>query len=276
MVCLACGARPAGTGSRRCFGCEEAAPGWAAALRPANGLAVAVYVLLGVNAMLAAAAVVAGLWSDALLGQLADGSADLDDFDAVDSLVDGLNGVFLPLALVTAVVFIIWFYRIRQNADLLVPNGHRRGRGWTIGAWVTPFVLLWFPWQLMVDCWRASAPLDAEGRRRAVSEKVLVLWWSTWIGALVVNRIASSMMKHVDLTVLASLEDLRETIRVETAGSALRLVAAVAAIVVVQRLTAMQAARRADINPIAARAAQLAAEQARVQAQAQAATAADS
>ncbi|MFJ1935721.1 DUF4328 domain-containing protein [Kitasatospora sp. NPDC088160] len=267
---MACGARPAGTESRRCFGCAEAAPGWAAALRPANSLAIAVYVLLGVNAMLAAGAVVAGLWSDALLGQLADGSADLDDFDAVDSLVKGLNGVFLPLALVTAVVFIIWFYRIRQNADLLLPHGHRRGRGWTIGAWVTPFVLLWFPWQLMVDCWRASAPLDAEGRRRAVSEKVLVLWWSTWIGALVVNRIASSMMKHVNLTVLDSLEDLRETIRVETAGSALRLVAAVAAIVVVQRLTAMQWARRADINPLAARAAQVAAEEARAQAQAQA------
>ncbi|MFD4396711.1 DUF4328 domain-containing protein [Kitasatospora sp. NPDC058478] len=272
MVCVACGARPAGTESRRCFGCAEAAPGWAAALRPANGLAVAVYVLLGLNAVLAAAAVVADVWGDVLLGRLVDGSGDigLDEFDALDSLANGLDKAVIPLTMVTAVLFIIWFYRIRQNADLLLPNGHRLGRGWTIGAWVTPVVLLWFPWQLMVDCWRASAPLDAEGRRRAVSEKVLVLWWSTWIGALVVNRIANSKMKYVDVTVLASLGDLRETIRVEAAGSVLRLVAAVAAIVVVQRLTAMQSARRADINPLAARAAQLAAEEARAQAQAQA------
>ncbi|MFD7582256.1 DUF4328 domain-containing protein [Kitasatospora sp. NPDC059817] len=229
---------------------------------------MAVYVLLGLNAVLAAAAVVADVWGDVLLGRLVDGSGDigLDEFDALDSLANGLDKAVIPLMMVTAVLFIIWFYRIRQNADLLLPNGHRLGRGWTIGAWVTPVVLLWFPWQLMVDCWRASAPLDAEGRRRAVSEKVLVLWWSTWIGALVVNRIANSKMKYVDVTVLASLGDLRETIRVEAAGSVLRLVAAVAAIVVVQRLTAMQSARRADINPLAARAAQVAAEEARAQA----------
>ncbi|MER7755060.1 DUF4328 domain-containing protein [Kitasatospora sp. NPDC097643] len=258
MVCVACGARPGGTDSGRCFGCAEAAPGWAAALRPANGLAAAVYVLLGLNAVLAALVVAVDVRSDLLLGGLANSSSDagVDDFDAVDSVANALNSVFLPLALATAVVFIVWFYRIRENAELLLPNGHRLGRGWTIGAWFTPVVLLWFPWQLMADCWRASAPLDAEGRRRTPSEKVLVLWWSTWIGSIVVGRIAGAMLKHVDLTVLDSVESLRTTIRVEAAGSVLRLVAAVAAIMVVNRLTAMQQARRADINPLAARAAQ--------------------
>ncbi|MFF7990820.1 DUF4328 domain-containing protein [Kitasatospora xanthocidica] len=247
-----------GTDSGRCFGCAEAAPGWAAALRPANGLAAAVYVLLGLNAVLAAVVVAVDVWSDVLLGRVLDGSGDvgLDDFDAVKAVADVVNGIFLPLALATAVVFIVWFYRIRENADLLAPNGHRHGRGWAIGAWFTPVVLLWFPWQLMVDCWRASAPLDAEGRRRTVSEKVVALWWSTWIGSIVVGRIASTMVRHVDLTVIDNLESLRDTIRVEAAGSALRLVAAVAAILVVNRLTAMQQTRRADINPLAARAAQ--------------------
>ncbi|GHF78445.1 hypothetical protein GCM10018790_65550 [Kitasatospora xanthocidica] len=272
MVCVACGARPVGTDSGRCFGCAEAAPGWAAALRPANGLAAAVYVLLGLNAVLAAVVVAVDVWSDVLLGRVLDGSDDvgLDDFDAVKAVADTVNGIFLPLALATAVVFIVWFYRIRENADLLTPNGHRHGRGWTIGAWFTPVVLLWFPWQLMVDCWRASAPLDAEGRRRTPSEKVLALWWSTWIGSIVVGRIASTMVRHVDLTVIDNLESLRDTIRVEAAGSALRLVAAVAAIQVVNRLTAMQQARRADINPLAARAAQEA--RARAQASPPAAT----
>ncbi|MBP0455139.1 DUF4328 domain-containing protein [Kitasatospora sp. RG8] len=255
---MACGARPVGTDSGRCFGCAEAAPGWAAALRPANGLAAAVYVLLGLNAVLAAAVVAVDVRCDLLLGRLLDGSGDagLDDFDAVDSVAEALNGVFLPLALATAVMFIVWFHRIRENADLLLPNGHRHGRGWTIGAWFTPIVLLWFPWQLMVDCWRASAPLDAEGRRRAPSEKVLALWWSTWIGSIVLGRIAAASMHRVDLAVLDSLDDLRNTIRVEVAGSALRLVAAVAAILVVNRLTFMQQARRAEVNPLAARVAQ--------------------
>jgi lysylphosphatidylglycerol synthetase-like protein (DUF2156 family) len=114
----------------------------------------------------------------------------------------------------------------------------------------------------MVDCWRASAPLDAEGRRSTPSEKVLALWWSTWIGSIVLGRIAAATMHHVDPTVLDSLETLRTPLRVETAASALRVVAAVAAITVVTRLTAMQRTRRTEVNPLAARAAQ----EARVQA----------
>ncbi|MFJ8623648.1 DUF4328 domain-containing protein [Kitasatospora sp. NPDC093550] len=254
---MACGARPAGTDSGRCFGCSEAAPGWAAALRPANGLAAAVHVLLGLNAVLAAVVVADDVWADVLLGGLRDGTGDVgpEDFDAVRSMARGVNGIFLPLALATAVVFIVWFHRIRENADLLLPKGHRHGRGWTIGAWFTP-VALWFPWQLMVDCWRASAPLDAEGRRSTPSEKILALWWSTWIGSIVLGRIAAATMHHVDPTVLDSLETLRTPLRVETAASALRVVAAVAAITVVTRLTAMQRTRRTEVNPLAARAAQ--------------------
>ncbi|CAM5667385.1 hypothetical protein KAURM247S_03998 [Kitasatospora aureofaciens] len=274
MVCVACGTRPVGTDSGRCFGCAEAAPGWAAALRPANGLAVAVYALLALNAAMAAVVVAIDLWSDVLLGRLVDGPGEvgLDDFDAVKSVANAVNGMFIPLALATAGVFIVWFYRIRRNADLLVPNGHRLGRGWTIGAWFTPIVQLWFPWQLMVDCWRASAPLDAEGRRRTLSEKVLALWWCTWIGSLIVGRIAGTMVRHVNPLGPGDLESLRNTIRVEAAGSALRVVAAIAAIVVVNRLTAMQQARRAGINPLAARAAQEARVRALVSASAAAAS----
>ncbi|MER6366697.1 DUF4328 domain-containing protein [Kitasatospora sp. NPDC001527] len=252
-----CGARPAGTDSGRCYGCAEASPGWAAALRPPNGLAAALYVLLGLNAVLAAVVVAADVWEDVLLGGLLDGSDDVrfDDLDSVISVTDTVNGLTVPLFLATVVVFVIWFHRIRRNADLLLPGGHRHSTGWAIGAWFTPVVGLWFPWQLTADCWRASAPLDAEGRRRTPSETVVALWWATWIGSLLVGRIASSMTRQFD-PVFSDLESLRDAIRFEAAGFALRLVAAVAAIMVVNRLTAMQQQRRADINPIAARAAQ--------------------
>ncbi|MFF7458656.1 DUF4328 domain-containing protein [Kitasatospora sp. NPDC008115] len=227
-----------------------------AALRPANGLAAALFVLLGLNGVLAAVVVAIDLWADMLVGGLLDGSGDagFDDLDIVVSVSDAVNALSVPLFLATVVVFVVWFHRIRENAELLVPNGHRHGSGWAVGAWFTPVVGLWFPWQLTVDCWRASAPLDAEGRRRTPSEKVVAVWWATWIGSLVVGRIASSMTRQVDPP-LDGLGGLRDAIRVEAAGSALRLVAAVAAIMVVNRLTAMQQERRADVNPVAARAA---------------------
>ncbi|MFJ2192169.1 DUF4328 domain-containing protein [Kitasatospora sp. NPDC087861] len=254
-----------GTESGRCFGCTEATPGWLAAYRSANGLAVAVFVLLGLSAAVSAWVVVIDLWSDTILGRLLDGSGDVgaDEVASLGTLATGVNTFSIVVMLATAVVFIRWFHRVRQNADLLVPNGHRLGRGWTIGSWFTPIVLLWFPWQLMVDCWQASAPLDADGRRPTLSQRVLVLWWSTWIGSLLVGWYAYSVLKSVHIAVDGSLEELRSAVRVETAGAALRLVAAVAAIVVVHRLTAMQQARRAHVNPIAARAAQLAAERSR-------------
>ncbi|MET8630327.1 DUF4328 domain-containing protein [Kitasatospora sp. NPDC004669] len=260
MVCLACGTRPAGTDSGRCFGCAEAAPGWAAALNPANGLATAVSVLLGLNAVMAAVLVTVDVWANVLTGRVLDGSDDVgpEDFEFLKSAARALNGLLPPLALATVVVFIVWFHRTRKNADLLAPNGHRMGRGWTIGAWFTPIAQLWIPWQLMADCWRASAPLDAEGRRRQPSEAVLVVWWSTFVGSLVIGRVAAMTTRHVDLMDSIDLEHLRTGLWVEAGGAALRLVAAIAAIVVVHHLTAMQRARRADINPLAARAAQAA------------------
>ncbi|MBD0694056.1 DUF4328 domain-containing protein [Streptomyces sp. CBMA123] len=258
MVCLACGTRPAGTDSGRCFGCAEAAPGWAAALNPANGLATAVSVLLGLNAAMAAVLVTIDVWSNVLTGRLLDGADDVgaEDFAPLKAVANALNGVLPPVALATVVVFIIWFHRTRKNADLLAPNGHRMGRGWTIGAWFTPIAQLWIPWQLMADCWRASAPLDPEGRRRPPSEAVLAVWWSTFVGSLVLGRVAATMTRHVGQMDSIDLENLRTGVWVEAGGAALRLVAAIAAILVVRRLTSMQRTRRADINLIAARAAQ--------------------
>ncbi|MFJ1708852.1 DUF4328 domain-containing protein [Kitasatospora sp. NPDC088346] len=225
---------------------------------------MAVYALLALNAALAAMVVAIDLWCDMLLGRALDGADDVgfDELDAMESVVNAVDGAALPLGLVTAVVFIVWLYRIRRNAELLLPNGHRLGRGWTIGAWFTPIVQFWFPWRLIVDCWRASAPLDAEGRRRTTSEKAIGLWWSTWIASLIVTRIANGRMRDVNPYVLSYLESLRSSIRMEATGSALRVAAAVAAIIVVNRLTTMQQTRRADVNPFAARAAQ----EARVQA----------
>ncbi|MFD9689690.1 DUF4328 domain-containing protein [Kitasatospora sp. NPDC059088] len=264
MKCVACGARPVGTDSGRCFGCAEAAPGWAAALRPANGLATALNVLLGLGAVAALAVVVLDVWLDVLAGQLLDGAdgVDPDTPAALGSVVHTFNGAVVPVGLATVVVFILWFHRTRGNADLLLPKGHRLGRGWTIGGWFTPIVMFWFPWQLMVDCWRASAPLDAEGRRRTPSESIVAVWWLTWMGSLILGRLAT--LKSTGFTVrdYADLESLRIGLRLETAEEVLRLVAAITAILMVTRLTAMQRERRADINPLAARAAQ----EARVQA----------
>ncbi len=149
----------------------------------------------------------------------------------------------------TAAAFVGWFHRIRANAELFVPNGHRHGSGWAIGAWFTPVVSLWFPWQLVVDCWRAGAPVDPDGRRRIVSQWLVSAWWTAWIGSLVAPRIVGALVRADSGFGEAGerLEAMRTALQVEVAGNALRVAAAVLAVVVVWRLTEMQIARVATV-----------------------------
>ena len=55
----------------------------------------------------------------------------------------------LIAVLCTIPVFLVWFSRVRHNAGLWGPQ--RRSRGWAIGAWFTPVVNLWFPYQIAAD-----------------------------------------------------------------------------------------------------------------------------
>jgi len=82
----------------------------------------------------------------------------------------------LLLQLVVIPVFLVWFYRARKNAD---GRGQvqRWGPGWAIGAWVTPVVYLWFPYQIMADIWRANLPAE----RRANRAWLPGFWWGCWI-----------------------------------------------------------------------------------------------
>lgn len=75
---------------------------------------------------------------------------------------------------VALVMFLVWFYRARVNAE-----GHgwpqRLPRGWAIGAWFAPVVNFWFPFQIMADIWRAGLPEQA----RAGIAILPGIWWAS-------------------------------------------------------------------------------------------------
>ena len=75
---------------------------------------------------------------------------------------------------VAMVMFLVWFYRARVNAE-----GHgwpqRLSPGWAIGAWFVPVVNFWFPFRIMVDIWRAGLPEQPR-------TKIAILpgmWWAS-------------------------------------------------------------------------------------------------
>jgi hypothetical protein len=76
--------------------------------------------------------------------------------------------------IVAMVMFLVWFYRARVNA-----KGHgwpqRLAPGWAIGGWFVPVVNFWFPFQIMVDIWRAGLPEQAR-----TSIAILPgIWWES-------------------------------------------------------------------------------------------------
>ena len=115
--------------------------------------------------------------TDTDLGRLASPLVVLLSLYAVSALVAVAFRPALILAdvlnLIIAAVFLTWFYRARRNAARLAwPQ--RWSPGWAIGGWFVPIGLLWIPYQVMADIWRASLPAEAWRPWLPAG------WWACW------------------------------------------------------------------------------------------------
>ena len=128
---------------------------------PLQGLANVLTVLLAV--------VVAFIWARLAIQLLGPGSVHyFTDFrldKATDITIVGLS-----------ILFVVWFYRARINAER---HGYRqrRARGWAFWGWIVPIVNLWFPFQIMGDIWRAGLPAGQRGETAWLP----ALWWACWL-----------------------------------------------------------------------------------------------
>lgn len=149
------------------------------------------------------------------------------------------------LFVATGIVFIVWFHRLRLNAEVWAGDLQSRKPGWAIGGWLIPIGNLWIPQGVAADIWRASRwqPYAADGARELA---LLHAWWTVWVADMVVGRIASLLYKRAetpDAYVTASSWLLT--------GYVLDIVAAVLAILFVRRLTSMQHAKATGMIPAA-------------------------
>lgn len=174
---------------------------------------------VGTRAIVASALIVLVLVTDVL-----ETVADVSGAAALDDVLLWVNAAALVAA---AVAFIVWLWRVRANAELLVgPHGQRLTREWVIGAWICPVVNLWFPYRVVVDVWRASSP------DRTYRDDGLVLWW--W-AAFVVSWLFTRFITLVGVVDTAPL----------IASCALDLASGVLALLVVRRISDWQALDRA-------------------------------
>ncbi|MGW7443069.1 DUF4328 domain-containing protein [Kitasatospora sp. NPDC054795] len=203
--------------------------------------ATAATVLLAVSAATTLAPLAVGLRlygeaGDLATGAESDGSALMDTAQLYDNV-----GYLQVVALVaSAVTFVIWFHRVRVNAEVFDPRGHRFRRGWAIGAWFTPVVALWFPRRIAGDIWQAGARPDASGVRPQLPQTLLNLWWATFWISNVTGRVGSQYLGSASAQYA---DGYQQAVGWLIASDLLLVVAAVLAVLVIRGLTAMQEER---------------------------------
>jgi Domain of unknown function (DUF4328) len=210
-----------------------------------KGLATAITVLLSVcMGTLVIALLASGNLSN-VLNDIESGNITFNtaaEYDDANSASAGANLFVALLVLATGVVFIIWFHRIRTNAELFDPAGQRLSRGWAIGSWFTPVVNLWFPARIASNAWRSSTPYPESPRLVLVA-----WWWALWIAtnvSIVISRLLAvddgdeffSSQEEYD----EALTQAQSAVGFNILGSLLGIAAAILAMLFVLKMTRRQ------------------------------------
>ncbi len=214
---------------------------------PIGGLAQAITVLLAVGIVgnLITLAVTLGERSR-FAGYLAgDASISADDITHAAARISVAS---LPVALAfltTAVLTMIWMYRLAVNHRALGRPGSTWSPLWGVFGWFLPPVLYVIPWLMFGELWRGSAPgtvANDPGWKRNRISPVVHAWWvvfglggvlsfSAQIGSATVGSSARDIAERFDTSIAATVGTTLLTV----AGAALYLL-------VVRGLTARQRA----------------------------------
>ncbi|MFF5703135.1 DUF4328 domain-containing protein [Streptomyces sp. NPDC012794] len=220
-----------------------AAPPAVQRLRSPQGLSTALTLLLGVAGVVHLYSAAANLYAWSLMRDVAANPSSvpddsLDRSDLLTGLAEGLQGLFLS---VTAVVFVIWFYRVRVNGQLFRPDGFTLAGGWAIGSWFVPVGNLFLPYRVAKQTWEASVQLAPDGSYRHVSTVPVTSWWTVWAVSLVLERVFRVLYVRAE-----SPEKLRDVSAFGTVADLTVVAAAVLAVLFVRKLTALQNVKSAQ------------------------------
>ncbi|MBM7784436.1 DUF4328 domain-containing protein [Tenggerimyces flavus] len=212
-------------------------------IRPINGLAVLAVAGLVVWFLTNLAAVVVSVLRYFLIEQfIVDQNAvPIADLEASDAAYQ-LTGV-LELAgyVVAGVLFIVWLFRARANAEAILPFQHRLAKPWLVFGWIVPIIAWWFPKNIVDDIWKTSDPAMTQRNPKAGGggPKIVLVWWlvfllGTWVGNAVMRSIVGA----------ETLEDIQVAAGAEVVLAPVSWAGAILAVVVIARLSKLQESQR--------------------------------
>ena len=254
MLCTRCHHAEAAPDGVLCAGCATPA-GFAAPppgvipstwLRSPVGLGRATAVLLALAAAVDAFALGTDLLTYDVTGDLAGGDTGVDvrdRSDLADTLTDVAGAAQALMMVACAVVFVVWLWRVRLNAEVFAPDGHRKARPWVIAGWVVPIVSLWYPRRVVVDIWDASGTGDKPDGHALINA-----WWTLWLLSITLGQFLYAAFDDADTS-----QETHDAVPQAMLADGLDLVAALLAAAVVLRLTRMQdeKAHRGPAAPVA-------------------------
>ncbi|MFJ8532016.1 DUF4328 domain-containing protein [Streptomyces sp. NPDC093591] len=162
-------------------------------------------------------------------------TAAQQDFAAAASLYETAGRYQVIVYLPCAIVFVVWFFRMRRNTGLLAPDRFRNGPGWAVGAWLIPLVNLWLPYRIALDMWGAATLLPAAGEPYRARTWPVNLWWGLFAFSLLFNRYAGATYKDAETSA-----EIKDAVTQYMAADLVHILAAAAAVHFVVRLTGMQ------------------------------------
>ena len=204
-----------------------------------QAMGLAASVLIGVVTVLGWVTAWSDWYSYRTLQQYADDERRLDQAD----LISGLSGIIAALALLAAaVVFIVWLWRVRWNAEMFCRGEHRLTRGWVLGSWICPVVNLWYPKWVVDDVVAASdprTPAQTQTLGGIPGTQLVWAWWLTWVVGLVLDNIAQRSVLDGE----PHLSELRTNAVMSFLSALSTTVAAVLAVMLIQRVNDLQLRR---------------------------------
>lgn len=127
------------------------------------------------------------------------------------------------IAILTAVTFLLWFYRAYQNLFAFRPGTLSYSPGQAVGSFFIPFVNIAFPFFVMREIWQASdptfPPYDPRPHTDAPTSLLVPAWWMLFLGRNVLGWLALLPRLGGSPRTLDTLLKTAEIMRVELSVS---------------------------------------------------------
>ena len=150
----------------------------------------------------------------------------------------GIGLLSLLVLIGTAVLTIIWMYRIARNLQAMNRVATWKP-GWAIGGWfVPPLVLYVVPFLMFRDLWKGSDPDTTTDWRSNRASPLITIWWILFGLAPIVFITATVSTFSIDQSTTKQAKDLVDRFGVTIASNLAQIGAAVCFLMLVRQLTA--------------------------------------